>query len=156
MRRIAVVAAMLAAVAVTGVALATPSGGITDVISFAQGRTTEKVHANPDGVRLKTKGRVDVVFQTLTFQPGGTSGWHSHSGIVIISVKSGVLTRYDRKCRAVSYGAGDSFVEHGDHPLLVRNEGTEPAVIYLAFVLPDANLRRITSRTRAAPCSDGR
>jgi quercetin dioxygenase-like cupin family protein len=143
MRRIAALAALLAAVAVAGVALATPGGGITDVVSFVQGRTTERVHANADGVKLKTKGRVDVFFQTGTFQPGGTSGWHSHSGIVLIAVKSGELTRYDRKCRAVTFGAGEAFVEHGDHPVLVRNEGAEPAVIYSAYVLPDANLRRI-------------
>ena len=143
MRRIAIVAAVLAAVAVAGVALATPGGGITDVVSFAQGRTTEKVHANADGVTLKTKGPVDTFFQTGTFQPGGTSGWHSHSGIVVIAVKSGELTRYDRKCRATTFGAGQAFVEHGDHPVLVRNEGAQPTVIYTLYVLPDANLRRI-------------
>ena len=42
MRRVAIVAAMLAAVAVAGGALATPGGGITDVISFVQGRTTRR------------------------------------------------------------------------------------------------------------------
>ncbi|HXV33796.1 MAG TPA: cupin domain-containing protein [Gaiellaceae bacterium] len=151
MRRIAIVAAVIVAVAAAGGALATPGGGITDVVSFVQGRTTERVHANADGVKLKTKGRVDVFFQTGTFQPGGTSGWHSHSGIVIIAVKSGELTRYDKKCRAVSFGAGESFVEHGGQPVLVRNEGTEPAVIYSAYVLPDATLRRIDEPNPGCP-----
>ena len=151
MRRVAIVAAMLAAVAVAGGALATPGGGITDVVSFVQGRTVEGVHANADGVRLKTKGPVDTFFQTGTFQPGGTSGWHSHSGIVVIAVKSGELTRYDRKCRATSFGAGETFVEHGDHPVLVRNEGAEPAVIYSVYILPDANLRRIDEPNPGCP-----
>jgi quercetin dioxygenase-like cupin family protein len=151
MRRIALVGAVLAAVAVAGVALATPGGGITDVASLAQGRTTEKVHANADGVTLKTKGRVDVFFQTGTFQPGGTSGWHSHSGIVVIAVKSGELTRYDRKCRGQTFRAGETFVEHGDHPVLVRNEGAQPAVIYSVYVLPDANLRRIDEPNPGCP-----
>jgi quercetin dioxygenase-like cupin family protein len=151
MKRIALVGAVLAAVAVASVALATPGGGITDVVSFAQGRTTEKVHANADGVTLKTKGRIDTFFQTGTFQPGGTSGWHSHSGIVVITVKSGELTRYDRKCRAATFGAGETFVEHGDHPVLVRNEGAEPTVIYTLYVLPDANLRRIDEPNPGCP-----
>jgi hypothetical protein len=143
--------AVLVAVAVAGGALATPGGGFADVVSFVQGRTAEGVHASSDGVRLKSKGPVDTFFQTGTFLPGGTSGWHSHSGIVVIAVKSGVLTRYDRKCRAVSYGAGDTFVEHGDHPVLVRNNGTEPATIYTVYILPDANLRRIDEPNPGCP-----
>ncbi len=150
MRKIGIVVAALAAI-VAGTALATPGGGITDVISFAQGRTSERVHAKSDGVKLSTKGRVDAFFQTGTFQPGGTSGWHSHSGIVLIAVKSGELTRYDRKCRATTFGAGEAFVEHGDHPVLVRNEGTEPSVIYSVYVLPDASLRRIDEPNPGCP-----
>jgi quercetin dioxygenase-like cupin family protein len=142
MRKIGIVVAALAAI-VAGSALATPGGGITDVVNLVQARTTEGVHAKSDGVKLAAKGPVDVFFQGATFQPGGTSGWHSHSGIVLLAVESGEVTRYDRKCRATTYGAGEAFVEHGDHPVLVRNEGAQPARIYVAYVLPDASLRRI-------------
>ena len=151
MRRVAIISAMLAAVAVAGGALATPGGGITDVVSFAQGRTTHGIHAKADGVMLRTRGPVDVFFQTGTFQPGGTSGWHSHSGLVLIAVKSGELTRYGDDCRAESFGAGETFVEHGDHSVLVRNEGAEPAVIYSVYVLPDASLRRIDEPNPGCP-----
>ena len=75
MRRVAIVAALLGAGAVAGGALATRGGGSTDVVSFAQGRTTHGIHAKADGVKLRTRGPVDVFSQTGTFQPGGTSGW---------------------------------------------------------------------------------
>jgi quercetin dioxygenase-like cupin family protein len=142
MRRIGIVLAALAAIT-AGVALATPGGGITDVVNFVQARTTDGINARSDGVKLRTKGEVDVFVQTGTFQPGGTSGWHSHSGIVLLAVESGELTRYDRKCRATTFGAGEAFAEAGDHPVLVRNEGTQPARVYVTYVLPDASLRRI-------------
>jgi quercetin dioxygenase-like cupin family protein len=143
MRRIAVVVVAVVAVAVAGAALATPGGGITDVVNFIQARTPEGVHAKSDGVKLATKRPVDVFFQRATFQPGGTSGWHSHSGVVVLAIESGELTRYDERCRSETYGAGEAFVEHGGDSVLVRNEGGTPAVVYVAYVLPDAALRRI-------------
>jgi quercetin dioxygenase-like cupin family protein len=151
MRRMGIVAAVLAAVVIAGSALATPGGGITDVVNFVQARTTHGIHAQSDGVKLRTKGKVDVFVQTGTFQPGGTSGWHSHSGIVLLAVASGELTRYDRKCRAATFGAGEAFIEYGDHPVLVRNEGAQPARVYVTYVLPDANLRRIDEPNPGCP-----
>lgn len=152
MRKITLLVALAAAlVTAAGAALATPGGGITDVVNFVQGRTTERIHAKSDGVQLKTKGRVDVFVQTATFQPGGTSGWHSHSGIVLLAVESGELTRYNERCRAESFGAGEAFVEHGGDSVLVRNEGTEPAVVYVTYVLRDATLRRIDEPNPGCP-----
>jgi hypothetical protein len=46
-------------------------------------------------VELHTTGVTDVVTQTVTFAPGGYSGWHSHPGLAILSVKSGTLTFYE-------------------------------------------------------------
>ena len=40
--------------------------------------------------KLKTKGDSDVYVSTITIQPGGHGGWHSHPGPSIIAVKSGV------------------------------------------------------------------
>jgi quercetin dioxygenase-like cupin family protein len=151
MRKIVVVAAAFLAVALAGTALGTPGGGITDVVNFIQARTTGSVHAKSDGVKLTTKRPVDVFFQRATFQPGGTSGWHSHSGIVLLAVESGELTRYNERCRAETFGAGEAFVEHGGDSVLVRNEGSTPAVLYVAYVLPDAALRRIDQPNPGCP-----
>ena len=150
-KKIGVTLAVLVAVALTGTALATPGAGITDIVNFVQARTTERVHAKSDGVRLTAKRPVDVFVQTATFQPGSTSGWHSHSGVVLLAVQSGELTRYDERCRAGTYAAGEAFVEHGGDSLLVRNEGTEPAVAYITYILPDASLRRIDEPNPGCP-----
>lgn len=151
MRKLTVLLALPAAVVAAGAALATPGGGITDVVNVVQARTTERVHAKSDGVKLAAKGPVDVFLQRATFQPGGTSGWHSHSGVVLLAVESGALTRYDERCRAQRFGTGQAFVEHGGDAVLVRNEGSQPAVVHVAYVLPDAALRRIDEPNPGCP-----
>jgi quercetin dioxygenase-like cupin family protein len=150
-KKIGVALTALVAVAVTGAALATPGAGITDVVNFVQARTTERIHAKSDGVKLTAKRPVDVFVQTATFQPGATSGWHSHSGVVLLAVKSGELTRYNERCKAQTYRAGEAFVEHGGDSVLVRNDGTAPAVAYITYVLPDASLRRIDEPNPGCP-----
>ena len=66
----------------------------------------------------------------ITVEPGGSSGWHSHPGGAIVVVKQGSLTVYrslGSQCQAVTYGAGQAFIErpgevddgfqHGHYPL---------------------------------------
>jgi hypothetical protein len=36
-------------------------------------------------VKLQTKGPADFISQQVTLAPGGTSGWHSHSGPALVS-----------------------------------------------------------------------
>ena len=36
----------------------------------------------------------EIVVQTLTLAPGGSTGWHAHPGDVFFIVKSGTLTTY--------------------------------------------------------------
>ncbi len=79
----------------------------------------------------------DFVFQTITFQPGGHTGWHSHPGVLLVTVESGAVTRYEHDCQRNTYAAGQSFVERGaQHVILVRNEGTTPARLQIAYVVP--------------------
>ena len=46
-------------------------------------------------VEVEARPGLDVATQTITFQPGGHSGWHSHPGPVFISVLSGTMTFYE-------------------------------------------------------------
>ena len=123
-------------VAFAGTALGAHSSGFRPT-PLARGTLNEPVHYNAGEVKFQTKDPVDFVHVTLTVDPLGTSRWHTHPGVVLITVKSGTLTRYYADCSFDVYSAGSSFTEGGDHAGLVRNESTtEPAVTYITYVVP--------------------
>jgi quercetin dioxygenase-like cupin family protein len=72
-----------------------------------------------DGVTLLTRDETTVSTFELVYQPGASSGWHSHPGIVIAVVESGVVERstVDRagRCTTETFVAGDAFTEVGPH-----------------------------------------
>lgn len=131
-RRGALVVAGVAALAVVpSAALATPGSGVSATI-LAKG-TSE------DGLKIKTKGRTDVVVRTITIEPGGSTGWHYHLGKLIAVVQSGTLTRTMADCSVEVATAGQSFVEPdgANHVHIGRNLGTEPVVLYVTYLLPE-------------------
>ncbi len=121
-----------------GTALATVASGLTPT-TLSRGTVTEKVHFNTGEVKFQTKADVDLVTQTITFAAGSSSGWHAHPGVVLVTIASGSLVRYDGNCSATTYTAGSArsaFVESGDHSGLVRNETASAAVVYVTYVVP--------------------
>lgn len=119
-----------------GTALATTASGFNPAL-LSRGTVSESVHYNTGEVKFQTKGPVDLVTQTITFDALGSSGWHAHPGVVLVTVKSGSLVRYDEDCTSIVYPAGSAFTESGDHAGLVRNESTTaPAVVYATFIAP--------------------
>jgi quercetin dioxygenase-like cupin family protein len=125
----------VALVALTGAALATPPTGFTTDL-LARG-TIRHLHAKHDGIRLTSRHRAaDVAVATVTLDPGGSSGWHHHPGIVVVVVRSGTVTFYDEHCHADVHRAGETFIESSDSPGLAKNTGTEPAVVEATFIVP--------------------
>ena len=127
-----------------GTAVATTAGGF-GVTPLSRVTMSEPVHYNTGAVKFQTKAAVDVATATVTVLPGGTSGWHSHPGIVIVSVKTGSITFYDQTCVGTVHGAGTAFIEAaGDGPGIARNESvTDNAVLYVTYVVPTgAGLRQ--------------
>ncbi|HEY8775378.1 MAG TPA: cupin domain-containing protein [Gaiellaceae bacterium] len=156
-RRTALMLAVVTALAVVGTALATP--GSVAVTTFV--RATIDGNKPHDGVKaysgndvkLQTKGATDVAMQTITSPPGGSSGWHSHPGVVLVAVQSGTVTLYDADCHTKQYGPGQAFVEVGDDAMLVRNNTTSNAVLYVTLIVPkSATLLRI-DKPQPATCS---
>ncbi len=96
-------------------------------------------------VSVKAKPALDVAVQSIVFQPGGQSGWHSHPGPVFISVVSGTMTFYegdDSDCEPIVRHAGEGYLDTGEHAHIARNETTEPATnIVTYFAPPGAALR---------------
>ncbi len=103
------------------------------------------VHLNSDRVKFQTKGATDVRVQRLVFDPGDSSGWHHHPGIVLVTVESGSVTLTQSDCSSVTYGpnepAGAVFAEGGDDPVLATS--ATGATNYVVFVVPDGDLFRI-------------
>jgi hypothetical protein len=122
-----------------GTVLATAASGFHSTI-LSRGTVSEPVHYNTDAVKFQTKGSVDVVTATVTIDPLGSSGWHAHPGVAIVTVASGSLVAYDEHCTATVHTANtasSAFTVSGDAASLVRNESaTTPEVHYVTFIVP--------------------
>jgi hypothetical protein len=94
----------------------------------------------------KTKGPSDLYVQNNVWQPGGSTGWHTHPGHSLIIVTAGTVTAYegdDRKCRPHVYSAGMGFVdEGGDHVHVLRNEDSVEARTVAVQLIPAGAVRR--------------
>jgi hypothetical protein len=147
-------AATVAAALHTGKVVATPASGFTGT-TLALGRFGEidvfgQLIPHGPGVWLsmqKTKGLSDVYVQSNIWQPGGTTGWHTHPGHSLIIVTSGTVTAYegnDPTCTPTVYTQGMGFVDPGgDHVHLIRNEGTVLASTIVTQLIPAGAVRRI-------------
>ena len=96
-------------------------------------------------VEIKAKPALDLAVQSILFQSGGQSGWHSHPGPVFIQVVSGTMTFYesdDPTCTPIVRTAGQGYLDVGDHAHIARNETAAPAQnIVTYFAPPGAALR---------------
>jgi quercetin dioxygenase-like cupin family protein len=145
-RKLVLALGMITVVVAAGatVALANPGTLITTTILGHRATLSDSVQVNQDRIKFQTKDSTDVLVQTITFQPQGTSGWHFHPGIVIVVVESGQVTTHDANCQTVTYGPHQSFVESGTLPFMVSNESTtDKAVVYATLVVPAGSVFRI-------------
>lgn len=112
------------------VALATPPSGIVSATVLARAS-----FADPVDIKFKLRGHhnevvivrnaQDTVVQQFVLGPGGTTGWHSHPGPVVVLVKAGELTLYsgdDPSCTSRTYSTGQAFIDTGQgHVHIARN-----------------------------------
>jgi quercetin dioxygenase-like cupin family protein len=125
-----------------GVAVATPGSGILSAPVHARGTLAKnQVINSKSGIHLKTKGSVDVATQQIVIDGGGSTGWHSHPGPVLVTVKSGALRLIyadDLTCEGTVYEAGDSFIDRGDAVThIARNESLHhPVELWATYLVP--------------------
>ena len=95
----------------------------------------------------KTKGKSDGYVQTNVWQPGGSTGWHTHPSYTLVFVTAGAITHYDGddpNCTPHVYTAGMSFVDRGGkHVHIVRNEGDVEADAIAVRLVPSGQPGRI-------------
>ena len=125
-----------------GAALATPGVGVLTATVHARGTLGEdQIINSKSGVHLKTKGSVDVATQQVVIAGGGSTGWHSHPGPVLVTVKSGALRLIyadDETCAGTVYEAGDSFIDRGDEIThIARNvSATDNVELWATYLVP--------------------
>jgi len=96
---------------------------------------------------INTKGASHLYVLQNTVTPGGSFGWHSHTGPSLIIVVSGVATEYegnDPTCTPRVHPAGTTFVDSGDDSgHLVRNDGTVNLVVIVVRLTPEGAVQRL-------------
>jgi quercetin dioxygenase-like cupin family protein len=141
---------------VAGLAIATPQVGIIfnwPVVSGAINKDVhDRVHVtlspstsedNEWSGEFSTEGPSNFAFADVNVVAnGGRTGWHTHPGILLVSVASGSIEWYDVNCRKTVYNAGDSLTE-SNKPHYVRNVGTVDSRLLIAYVIPKDMPRRI-------------
>lgn len=133
---------VMAAAGVT-VALANPGTGITATILGHRATLSDSIKVNQDRVKFQTKDPTDVMVQTITFQPHGSSGWHFHPGVAIVIVESGQVTTHDANCQTATYGPHQAFVESGSMHMVSNDSDTDQAVVYATVIVPAGSPFRI-------------
>lgn len=144
---------MVALAAYGGNALATPASGFsgTTLARATYGEIFSHVHTVPAAwdELIATKGPSDLYVQQNTWQPGGTTGWHTHPGPSFVIVTLGSVTVYDGDdpaCTPHVYTANtadNAFVDPGDgHVHIIRNETTSVAQTIAVQLIPAGAVRR--------------
>jgi quercetin dioxygenase-like cupin family protein len=151
-----------AAIVITAVALvfATPIVKLTSPL-LAVGNQKADIHktgtaatsnGEPFRVELETAGPSTFSIQAAAFSVGGQNGWHSHPGMVAVTVLSGTIEWFDENCNSTVYKAGDSWVE-GSQIHAFRNIGTGTVQLMASFITAKGQPLRID---QAAPaCAAG-
>ena len=129
------------AAAIAGIAFATPIVKLTSPL-LSVGNQQADIHkegtavaanGEPFSVALRTYGASTFSTQVAAFSVGGQNGWHSHPGLVAVTILSGTIRWYDQDCKPTVYKAGDSWVE-GSQIHAFRNIGNENVELAAWFI----------------------
>jgi quercetin dioxygenase-like cupin family protein len=116
-----------ASMMLTGVAIATGAIGSVSSTVIGAGSTEAKY-------RLEAKPGTATVVASFTFGPNSSTGWHTHPGRTLVTVKSGTFTVYHAEdCEPLVYEPGDAFVELPTTVHVGRNETTSPVELGVVF-----------------------
>ena len=134
------VTALALTVVLVGLARATSSSGTSSSLvgppaTFSPFKV-KRQGINDWEVEVEAKQGLAIATQTITFAPGGQSGWHSHPGPVFISVREGTMTFYEENCTSTVRTVGEGFLDTGSHSHLARNESGAPATNVVTYFAP--------------------
>src|ERR1700723_614777 len=114
-----VLAAIAIPVTIVGLAFATPIVNLASPL-FSVGQHPSNIHTHGVGkttggewfeVNLNSEGPSTMSNQDAAYGVGGVNGWHSHPGLVAVTLVSGSIQWFNEDCRKTTYNAGDSWTE---------------------------------------------
>jgi quercetin dioxygenase-like cupin family protein len=147
-KRCVVIAGLLA---IPVAVMATPGAGFVFNIFNRSTSVTDEIHEHADNhhhwsVELEVEGATDFVQQDVMLAPGGFSGWHSHPGPVLITVKSGTATWYsadDPNCAPIIYPTGSAFIEPANvHHYVANQDSTANLELLDTYIIPEGDATR--------------
>jgi quercetin dioxygenase-like cupin family protein len=109
--------------------------------------------ATPTTLKVKPGA---MILDSITVNPGGNFGWHTHGSPVAVVVTSGTLTVFDpfvNGCAPFKVSKGQSFFEPANHLHLARNDGTTPATLYALFLGVPKGVQANLPGTQPAGCN---
>ena len=124
-----------------GLALATPIIGlISPILAAGNHQTDIHVHGTGTGttgvpleIVLKVEGPATISTQDGAYGVGGHNGWHSHQGMVFVTMISGSIQWFNENCEETDYTAGDAWAE-GSKLHYFRVVGTGGVHLMATFV----------------------
>lgn len=91
------------------------------------------------GSHLSLDETSTLVVADVTWEPGGTSGWHRHPGSALVNIVEGELEiTWERDCITRTYSAGEGFFDPGEVHIADNLSDDEEARAYVIFAgIPD-------------------
>ena len=160
MRRLALLVALgvavLATAAIAGGAVRAAAGPEGVKITPLAHGTLAKTHAKGQGIDIRTNGVKDMLITAIRVAPGGSFGWHTHPGPVLVAVSKGTLDVYEPDgkggCAHATVSAGDAFVEGGGHVHLASNKGSTPVELNATFLAKHGTTSFLKTVPQPAGC----
>ncbi|MBN2176036.1 MAG: cupin domain-containing protein [Demequinaceae bacterium] len=105
------------------------------------------------GIEIDLEGPVDVAFRKVIIQPGEGTGPHCHDGNLIAVVTQGTLTHYAPiyASGVHEYGVGDAILEGAGYVHEGKNEGTEPVILEVTYLIEDGSPLAETDLSKCDP-----
>jgi quercetin dioxygenase-like cupin family protein len=128
---------------------ATPGSGVLLNVVFNRATAAPVrafAHSGPWHALLVTTAPTDFIIQQVQLAPGGFTGWHSHFGPVVLTIKSGTATMYrveHGRCLKVTFPAGSSFVEPVGPHALQNESATDVLETFNAHIIPAGAAQRV-------------
>jgi quercetin dioxygenase-like cupin family protein len=110
--------------------------------------------ALPSATEFRAPNNSEVQMFKLTIRPGGSGGWHSHSGPVLVTVTQGTASWYEAQgasCTRRTVKQGQATVEPPGVIHNTRNEGKRDLIIHGVSMRPHGS-QPATPQLRPADC----
>jgi quercetin dioxygenase-like cupin family protein len=157
----AIIGAAVASV-IVGLAFATPIVNLASpVLSLGTHESSIDTHGEfqtSDGqwfrAQLRTDGASNIEAQEAAYSSGGVNGWHSHPGIVAVTLIAGTIEWFNEKCEPTVYEAGDSWTE-GSKVHYFRTMGTANVQLTAVYIIAKGAKARIDESAPACAAAHG-